>query len=173
LRVARDLDEKAVIVFIVCDTGEHYLSKFHSDEWMKEKRLLEPHKMTAGLICETKGSGAPRELIAVRPGDLVAAALAKMNEMGLTQLPVMDDGKSVGSLRENHLLSKVFNDRDLLESPVSELMDKAFPTVDVDADVNVVSRKLRTSPAVLIEEYGRITGIITRHDVLEMSENGE
>ena len=39
-------------------------------------------------------------------------------------------------------------------------------------DVNVVSRKLRTSPAVLIEEYGRITGIITRLDLLDMSDNG-
>jgi cystathionine beta-synthase len=143
LRVAKDLDENAVVVFIVCDTGE------------------------------TKGKRAPRELVTVAPTDLVAAALAKMNEMGLTQIPVMEDGKSVGSLRENHLLSKVFTDRDLLEAPVSKIMDKGFPTVDVDADVNVVSRKLRTNPAVLIEEYGRITGIITRHDVLEMSENGE
>jgi predicted transcriptional regulator len=50
-------------------------------------------------------------------------------------------------------------------------MDKGFPTVDVDADINVVSRKLRTSQAVLIEEYGRITGIITRHDVLDMTGN--
>src|SRR5215813_15196874 len=66
LRVARDLDEDAVIVFVVCDTGEHYLTKFHSDEWMKEKRLLEPQKITAGLIAETKGEKAPAELIAVR-----------------------------------------------------------------------------------------------------------
>ena len=36
LRVAREAAEDAVIVFIVCDTGEHYLSKHHSDEWMKE-----------------------------------------------------------------------------------------------------------------------------------------
>jgi predicted transcriptional regulator len=69
------------------------------------------------------------------------------------------------------VLSKVFNDRDLLEAPVSKLMDKGFPTVGVDDDVNVVSRKLRSSPAVLIEEYGRITGIITRHDVLDMTGN--
>ena len=47
------------IVAIVCDTGEHYLSKFHSDEWMKEKQLLEPQKITAGLISETKGARAP------------------------------------------------------------------------------------------------------------------
>jgi cystathionine beta-synthase len=172
LRVARGADENAVIVFVVCDTGEHYLSKFHSDEWMKEKRLLEPQKITAGLIGETKGKAAPHELITVRPGDLVAAALAKMNEMGLTQIPVLEDGKPVGSLRENHLLSKVFNERDLLEVPVSNVMDESFPTVDVDDDVNVVSRKLRSSPAVLIEEYGRITGIITRHDLLDMSDDG-
>src|SRR5712692_6728362 len=171
LRVARNLDESAVIVFIVCDTGEHYLSKFHSDEWMKEKRLLEPQRITAGLISETKSKCAPRELVTVGPNDLVAAALAKMNEMGLTQIPVLDDGKSVGSLRENHLLSKVFNDRELLEATVSKVMDKSFPTVDVDADINVISRKLRSSPAVLIEEYGRITGIITRHDVLDTTGN--
>ena len=167
LRVARDLDESAIIVFIVCDTGEHYLSKFHSDEWMKEKRLLEPQKITAGLISETKGAGAPKSLVVAGPQDRVADALAKMNELGLTQIPVLADGESVGSLRENHLLSKVFNDRDLLEAPVSEVMDKGFPTVDVDADINQVSRKLRSHPAVLIEEYGRIIGIITRHDVLD------
>ena len=56
LKVAKDLDENALVVFIVCDTGEHYLSKFHSDEWMKEKLLLEPQRITAGLIAETKNS---------------------------------------------------------------------------------------------------------------------
>jgi cystathionine beta-synthase len=167
LRIARDLDENAVIVFVICDTGEHYLTKFHSDEWMKEKRLLEPQKITAGLISETKSKRAPQELITVAPNELVSAALAKMNELGLTQIPVLEDGGSVGSLRENHLLSKVFNERELLEAPVGEVMDKSFPIVDVDDDINVVSRKLRTSPAVLIEEYGRITGIITRHDLLD------
>ena len=128
-----------------------------------------PQKITAGLMSETKSKSAPRALVTVAPGDLVSAALAKMNEMGLSQIPVMDDGKSVGALRENHLLAKVFTDRDLLDAPVSKVMDKGFPTVDVDDDVNLVTRKLRTSPAVLIEEYGRITGIITRHDVLEMT----
>jgi hypothetical protein len=142
LRVAKDADADAVIVFIVCDTGEHYLTKFHSDEWMKEKRLLEPQKITAGLIVETKGKYAPREMIAVRSDDLVSAALAKMNEMSLSQVPVIDDGKPVGSLRESHLLAKVFNERELLDSTVSKLMEKSFPVVDVDDDVNLVSRKV-------------------------------
>src|SRR3954464_5289662 len=63
LRVAKDAPEDSVIVFIVCDTGEHYLTKFHSDEWMKEKRLLEPQKITAGLISGTKAERAPKSLV--------------------------------------------------------------------------------------------------------------
>jgi cystathionine beta-synthase len=170
LRVARDLNEDATVVFIVCDTGEHYLTKFHSDEWMKEKRLLAPQKITAGLIGQTKAGHAPRTLISVAPNDRLADALAKMDELGLTQLPVLDEGHSVGSLRENRVLAKVVRNRDLLDSAVSEVMEASFPTVDVDDSANQVTKRLQISPAVLIEEYGRIIGIITRHDVLEIIE---
>ena len=172
LRVARDLDENAVVVFIVCDTGEHYLTKHHSDEWMKEKRLLEPQKITAGLISGTKKPQAPKELVTVSPSDTVGEALEKMDELGLTQMPVIEKARSVGSLRENRVLAKVVRDRALLESPVSEVMESSFPTVDVDAGATEVLERLQTSPAVLVEEYGRITGIITRHDVLDLKLKG-
>jgi cystathionine beta-synthase len=168
LRVARQLDETGVVVFIVCDTGEHYLTKFHSDEWLKEKRLLEPQRMTAGLIAGTKGAHAPKTLVHFAPQTRVADALAKMDEMGLEHIPVVEEGKSVGSLRENRLLAKVLGNRDLLESPVSELMGNSFPVLDVDASAAEVTRHLQKSPAVLVEEYSRITGIITRHDMLDM-----
>ena len=171
LRVARDLDSDAVVVFIVCDTGEHYLTKHHSDEWMKEKRLLEPQKISAGLISGTKGNGAPASLVWVAPAAKVGDALGMMNEMGLTQMPVLEEGRPVGSLRENRVLAKVVRNRELLESPVSEVMEASFPTVDVDDSSNEVTRRLQTSPAVLVEEYGRIVGIITRHDVLDLKLN--
>ena len=171
LRVARDADEQAVIVFIVCDTGEHYLTKHHSDEWMKEKRLLEPQKITAGLINETKGERAPRNLVWVSPGDKVADVLAKMNELGLTQVPVLEDGRPVGSMRENRVLAKVVRNHELLDSPVTDVMEASFPTLDVDSSSNEVTRRLQTSSAVLLEEYGRIIGIITRHDVLDLKVN--
>jgi cystathionine beta-synthase len=168
LRVAKDLDEEAIVVFIVCDTGEHYLSKHHSDEWLKEKRLLEPQRMTAGLISGTKKPQAPKTLVYVKPNDTVAEALEKMDELGLTQIPVLDEGRAVGSLRENRVLAKVVRNRDMLTSPVSEVMESSFPILDVDASSSEVTKKLQTGPAVLVEEYGRIVGIITRHDVLDI-----
>lgn len=35
-KVAEKLDENALVVFLVCDTGERYLSKYHNDNWLKE-----------------------------------------------------------------------------------------------------------------------------------------
>ncbi|HSK71452.1 MAG TPA: pyridoxal-phosphate dependent enzyme [Pyrinomonadaceae bacterium] len=169
LKVAKDLDEDALVVFIVCDTGEHYLTKFHSDEWMKEKLLLEPQKITAGLIVETKNSGSPREVIFVAPDEIVSDALKRMDENSVTQLPVLEDNKSVGSLRESHVLTKLLENRDLLNAKVSEIMEKSFPVLDVDANFNEIKAQLQKSPAVLIEDFKRITGIITRSDVLDLS----
>jgi cystathionine beta-synthase len=168
LRVAKDLDENGLVVFIVCDTGEHYLTKFHSDEWMKEKLLLEPQRITGGLIVETKNSGSPTELIAVAPSDTVGDALTKMTESGVTQLPVLEDNRSVGSLRESRVLTRLLENKDLLTSPVSEVMDESFPVMDVDTSLTEIKKKLQGSPAVLIEDFKRITGIVTRTDVLEL-----
>jgi cystathionine beta-synthase len=172
LQVAGGLDESGLVVFIVCDTGEHYLTKHHSDEWLKEKRLLEPKRMTAGLLSSTKAPGErpgerPR-VLAVGPSDTVAEALAQMDKHGVTQVPVIEEGRPVGSVRENRLLAKILGDRGLLDSPVSELMEASFPVVDVDASAAEVTRLLRRNPAVLVEEFGRIAGIITRHDMLDV-----
>jgi len=168
LKVAKNLDEDALVVFIVCDTGEHYLTKFHSDEWMKEKLLLEPQKITARLITETKNSGSPEELIFASPDEIVSSALAKMSENAVTQIPVLEEQKSVGSLRESKVLTKLLENRDLLDAKVSEVMDESFPIVDVDASFNEIKSILQKSPAVLIEDFKRITGIITRSDVLDL-----
>ncbi|MDD5361330.1 MAG: cysteine synthase family protein [Ignavibacteria bacterium] len=36
VELAKTLGENDIVVFIVCDTGERYLSKYHNDEWLKE-----------------------------------------------------------------------------------------------------------------------------------------
>ncbi len=168
LRIAKGLDENAVVVVIICDTGEHYLSKFHSDEWMKEKLMLEPKRITAGLIAETKNSGSPEQLISVSPNETLAEALKVMSENGVTQLPVLSENVSVGSLRESHVLAKLLKDQELLNSNVGDVMDESFPVVEIDANLKQIKKLLLRSPAVLLEDYKRITGIITRSDVLDL-----
>lgn len=42
LNVAKDLGRDKLVVVLLPDTGERYLSKFHSDEWMRENCMLAP-----------------------------------------------------------------------------------------------------------------------------------
>jgi cystathionine beta-synthase len=166
LQVARGAKADDVIVFVICDTGERYLTKFHSDEWMKEKRMLGVEKMTVGLLNQIKQDDSTPVLVSVGPNHKVSDALEMMKTYGLSQLPVLEDGKSVGSLREGRLMTKLLDNRDLVKSPVSEVMDKGFPVLNDDVTVETAAKSLRNSPAILIEEYGRIVGIVTRYDVL-------
>ncbi|HKQ09079.1 MAG TPA: cystathionine beta-synthase [Blastocatellia bacterium] len=166
LQVARDLGPDEVVVFVIADTGERYLSKFHSDEWMKEKRLLTPEKITVGLVAQLKEDDSTPHLVSVSPDHTVNDAIQLMNSYGLSQLPVLDEGRSVGSLREGKLMAKLLGNRELMQAKVADVMDRGFPVVTEDLGMESAVKHLRTSPALLVEEYGRIVGIITRHDVL-------
>lgn len=167
MKVAERVPADSVIVVIICDTGERYLTKHHSDEWLKEKRLLETEKMSVGLISELKRKGLSK-LISVSPHDSVRDAIFIMDEQGISQLPVIDsEGKSVGSVRESRLMSKALESRDSLDKPIVEVMESSFPVLEENADAKKALGLLKDSPAVLVEEFGRVVGIVTRHDVLE------
>src|SRR5262249_31352046 len=144
LQVARDLGPDDVVVFIVCDTGERYLTKFHSDEWMKEKRLLTPEKITVGLVAQLKEDHETPHLVTVGPNHAVSDAVQLMNNYGLSQLPVLDEGKSVGSLREGKLMAKLLGNRELMHVKVSEVMDRGFPVVAEDVGMESAMKYLRT-----------------------------
>lgn len=168
LKVAESLTEDDIVVFIVCDTGERYLSKFLSDEWMKEKRLLGEERMTLGLLNEFKIHAGRPHLVSVTPEATVGEALDLMNSHGLSQVPVIEEGRSVGSVRDNRVMAQLLDNRGLLQSPVTKVMDAPFPVVNENVEVARAKQYLKDSPAVLVEEYGRIVGIVTRHDVLDI-----
>jgi cystathionine beta-synthase len=168
LKAAESLGEDDIIVFIVCDTGERYLSKFLSDEWLKEKQLLGEERLTLSMLNESKIHAGKERLVSVTPLTLIGEALKLMSQRGLSQLPVLDEGKAVGSVRESHLMARLLDERSLLNEPVQAVMDESFPVVSETVEVERAMGYLKTSPAILLEEYGRIVGIITRHDVIDI-----
>jgi cystathionine beta-synthase len=167
-RKAREMKEGDVMVVVICDTGERYLTKHHSDEWLQEKGFLETEKISLQVVLQMKSArNGAQKLIAVSPEMTVREALDMMNGQGFSQLPVMEDGKSVGSLRDNRVMAAVLDDRDLLDRPVSTIMESSFPVVSHTADVSNGIRYLKDARAILIEDYGIIAGILTRHDLVE------
>lgn len=167
LKVAKELDENALVVFIVCDIGERYLSKHHSDEWMREKRLLEKGRTTIGVVLQTKLSGGLPNIVSLSPDETVKEALAKIEHYNISQLPVISDNSSVGSVNESDVMIKIIQGPEIVEKKVSEIMGKPYPVIDENEDIKKGIVLLKTSPALLVSQYGRITGILNRYDVLD------
>jgi cystathionine beta-synthase len=166
-RVAREVDDPdACIVCILPDTGERYLSKMYSEEWMRENRLLEPERLTAGEMVTRKDGGAPA-LVSVERSTAVREALRLVTEYDISQLPVCDGDVCVGSVPEAALMARIIEDQAALDQPVESIMEPAFPIVDGKLPLSGVSRLLtRQCPAVLVRTDGVLTGIITRYDVV-------
>jgi cystathionine beta-synthase len=166
-RVAREVnDPDACIVCIIPDTGERYLSKMYNEEWMRENRLLEPERFTAGEMIVRKDGSAPA-LISVERSTAVRAALQLVTEYDISQLPVCDGDECVGSVPESALMARIIEDPTALDQPVASIMEPAFPVVDGMLPMSGVSRLLtRQCPAVLVRTDGVLAGIITRYDVV-------
>ncbi|HET8654526.1 MAG TPA: pyridoxal-phosphate dependent enzyme [Longimicrobiaceae bacterium] len=168
IELARELDDpEACVVVILPDTGERYLSKLYNDEWMRENRLIEPARVTAGTMVGAKEDGAPRSLVAVEPSTPVRRALDFITQHDISQLPVLAEGDCVGQVTEATLMARVLENPTMLDQPVQALMDAPLPVVDEHADLHALTGLLsRQNPAVLVRRDGVLVGIVTRYDVL-------
>jgi cystathionine beta-synthase len=168
LEVARELDTPdALVVTILADTGERYLSKVFNDEWMQENQMLEAPRVTVEQLLERRPADAPA-LVSVAPSAAVRQALNLMSTYGVSQIPVLENGECVGGLIEGTLMTKALAQPSLLDRPVREVMEQPFPEVSADTSAERVGSMLsRESPATLVRKDGKLIGIVSRYDVLQ------
>jgi cystathionine beta-synthase len=167
LKIARELDDpNAMVVTVLCDTGERYLSKLYSDEWMRENQMLDTPKVSLHSVLGRKNGVAPA-VVSVAPGATVRQAIGLMSLHDVSQLPVMDGSNCIGSVSDWSLSQKSLENPKLLDTAVSEIMDSPFPMVASDQAVDSVVKLLsKSNPAVLVQEHGVVQGIVTRSDML-------
>ena len=166
LEVARKVDDpEALVVTILCDTGERYLSKLYDDTWMRENQMMEAERVTAGELLARHPEELP-PLVSVAPGANLRQALNLLSTWGLSQLPVVDGDDCVGSVTES-LMARVLEDANVLDRPVSDVMSAPFPVVDADVPLDrLVTLLSKETPAALVRDAGRLVGIVNRYDVL-------
>jgi cystathionine beta-synthase len=166
LKIAEKLTEENVMVILLPDTGERYVGKMYNDDWMRENRFLVPEKLTVRYVHESK-KGVPG-LVSIDPVSTVRKALDLINKHNISQLPIIDKGKSVGSVEESDLTNAVLMNPAQFDAPVSSLMHPSFPHVHLDEPLNqAISLLSKKHPAVLVEEDNKVVGILTRYDVIE------
>jgi len=168
LKVADRFKKDDVVVVLLPDSGERYLTKIYNDDWMREYGFLTPERVTARYVLQSKGKELGK-LVAIDPITTVRKALDLIREHDVSQLPVLERGRPVGAVHDNELMTTVMERPTLVDSPVSAVMGPSFPTVNIDAHIEDVIHLMtsKKNPAVLVEEEQKISGILTRYDVIE------
>ncbi|MCJ2519774.1 MAG: cystathionine beta-synthase [Candidatus Thermoplasmatota archaeon] len=166
LRIAKDLSEEDVVVVLLADTGERYLGKVHNEEWLREHGFLEEGPPLADILT-AKDPRLPM-VVTVEADERVMRAVELMGDYTISQLPVLESGKLVGSIREEALLAKLVKRPDLTDAKIKGVMEEPFPTVDSREDLEKVCKLLlRGTPAVIVTSGDEFQGIVTRFDVVE------
>jgi cystathionine beta-synthase len=167
VELAREVDDpEAFVVAVLCDWGEHYLSKAFDDDWMRENGFLpRPRRRSALEMARSKEEGLG--VIAVEPTTSVRMALSAITAHDIGQLPVVLDGECVGSLSEGDLMARVIDDPDLLDVPVESVMEAPYPVLEGQVDADEITTLLqRGNAACLVRDGGKLAGIVTRYDVV-------
>lgn len=164
--VAKQLDDPdALVVTVLADTGERYLSKLYSDEWMRENQMLDAARVSLEDVLVKKASKSTG-IVSTTPGASVRQAVGLMTLHDVSQLPVMDGEDCVGSVSDWALSQKTLADPKLLDASVADVMDSPFPVVDANQPVDGIVKLLsKSTPAVLVRDDGKL-GIVTRSDML-------
>lgn len=168
LRYARRLTgDNHLVVALVCDTGRNYLSKFFDDDWLAANNLLSNAQPahSVGDLLQTRG---PRNMVTITPEATIAQAIDLLQATGISQLPVLQDGKPVGAIQEV-TVARVLHDRDdPNKMTVGEVMARPLPTLDVSVHLDEAYRLLMAgNTGVLALSGGKIVDIVTRIDLVQ------
>jgi len=168
----RPLPEGATVVVLLPDSGDRYLSKFYSDDWMREKGFVDAGA-TARELLERKAP-APA-LVAVAPTTVVRGALAKFRAESISLLPVLRGSENVGTVHEDEVLRRGLEDATLLDRSVTFALSPPLPEVTSDAPIGELLQVLRSEQAVLVRDPTNRApvGVLTRHDLVGFLSEGE
>jgi len=159
------LTKDDVVVVVIHDHGSRYVGKIYNDDWMRERGFLDDELKVKDVIAKKSN----KEFISVAPAHTVKEVFNLLKEKDLSQVPVYEEEKMVGSITESKILSF------LLENPmrngdikVSEIMGEPFPIVNEDLTckqlVKYIDKKL---PAVVAKDKAGGLHILTEYDIIQ------
>jgi len=167
LEYCKNLPEDDVVVILLPDSGTRYVSKIFNDVWMRENGFLKAERMTLRNVLEAKNSGLPN-LVTVQRNTTVRQALELIKEHGISQLPVIETGRCVGTVTESNLLASVLNDALRFDKSVEQTMESPLPEMHMNEELQeAVKFFTQKMPAVIVKDDTKPIGILTRFDVLE------
>jgi cystathionine beta-synthase len=165
LRYCREQAAPKRVCTLVCDSGNKYLSKMFSDDWMADQGLADRAR-TGDLRDLVARRHAEHAVVTVAPTDTLLVAYARMRMYDVSQLPVMEEGRLVGIVDQTDLLHAALDDAQRLRKQVREVMTTRLRTVRPSAPVQEVVAMIDRGYTPLVMEGESFLGLVTPIDLV-------
>jgi cystathionine beta-synthase len=164
LQMKENLTKDDVVVVIFHDHGTRYVGKMFNDDWVRDRGFMDDENPNAISLVKTHAN----KLITASPEDLLSDILNKMTKYNISQVPVENNGKFVGSVNDSEVYSKLIAKPELKDSKVKDVMDAPYEFVDGNASLEEIAEKInKQNRAVMVKNRAGEAHIITIHDIIE------
>ena len=157
------LKKEDLVVCIFHDHGSRYVGKIYNDQWMIERGFLDVK--TFRDVVSSRGT---KRLISVEPAQTVLEAVELMKKYDIEQIPVMNGSGLIGAISEGGLFQKIFDNPEIKNSKVEDVIEPSFPVVAFDTPVEKLSHLInKENGAVLAKDDADNYHIVTKYDVIQ------
>ena len=164
--LAREIGKGKNIVVVLPDSGTRYITKFYSDEWMKDNGFLDPTDRL-GTVADLLGGQRP-PVFTVFAKDTARHAVELMKQHGISQLPVIEQGnKPIAMLHEVDLLQALLDGRHKLDEPISAVMKPLAGVVTLRTPVSRLKELFATDHVAIVKDGDQLAAILTKIDLID------
>jgi cystathionine beta-synthase len=166
VKYARARNKKEKILVFLADGGSKYMSKIFNDDWMRENGFLD-EAPGLGTVRDIIGVTNKRKLVTAKPSSTVREVIDTLKTQGISQLPVVADGRLSGIVAEVDLLRHLVTGQKNLDSPVGDLAEDDYATVSPDTKIELLQGVLAEAKSAIVTEKDQVVGIVTKIDLID------
>jgi cystathionine beta-synthase len=130
---------------------------------MRERGFLREEWKTLGEAVQGR---AARPLVTIGPEEPINNAIVQFKRLGISQLPVHDGSRYVGSLTESHVITALTSGEGGIEQLVRTVMGAPFPSLSASASLHDGVHAMGAEFNALIVSAPGGDHIVSKHDLL-------
>ncbi|HEX8825279.1 MAG TPA: pyridoxal-phosphate dependent enzyme [Archangium sp.] len=164
VQLAKEVGKGKTIVVVLPDTGMSYISKFHSDEWMRDNGFME--EKGAGTVRDLLGG--KREVVTARKGQKVDQVVETMRQLGISQMPVLsEEGRAVGMIHEYDLLNALVASKVKFADTIDAIVAPLQGVVSPETSLNRLREVFNQDKVAVVKEGEKVLAVVTKIDLIE------